>query len=77
MESCFRNKVLDITFIKKMFERQNANDTKKRCNIHSEKKFVLPKEINDTNNSSACWLSLMYDGKVLTIGVINVLNSTL
>ena len=27
-----------------------ANDTKKRCNIRSEKKFVLAKEINDTNN---------------------------
>ena len=44
-----------------------ANDTKKRCNIHSEKKFVLAKEIKVTKLSSACWLSLMYDGNVLTI----------
>ena len=44
-----------------------ANDTKKRCNVHSEKKFVLAEEIKVTKLSSACKLSLMYDGKVLTI----------
>ena len=27
-----------------------ANDSKKRCNIHSEKEFVLAKEIKVTNN---------------------------
>ena len=27
-----------------------ANDSKKKCNIHSEKKFVLAKEIKVTNN---------------------------
>ena len=27
-----------------------ANDTKKRCNIHIERKFVLAKEIKVTNN---------------------------
>ena len=27
-----------------------ANDTKERCNVHSEKKFVLAKEFKDTNN---------------------------
>ena len=52
-----------------------ANDSKKRCNFHSEKKFVLAKEIKVTNNFK-CLLAV-YDGKVLTIGAINVSNSRL
>ena len=36
-----------------------------------------PRKLKSRTISSACWLSLMYDGKVLTIEVINVLNSTL
>ena len=36
-----------------------------------------PRKLKSRTISGACWLSLMYDGKVLTIGVINVLNSTL
>ena len=27
-----------------------ANDSKMQCNVHSEKKFVLAKEIKVTNN---------------------------
>ena len=46
------------------------NDSIKKCNIHNENKFVLAKEIKVTKISSVCWLSLMWDGKVLTIGAI-------
>ena len=31
-----------------------ANDTKKRSNVHSEKKFVLAEEIKLTKLSGAC-----------------------
>ena len=34
-----------------------------------------PRKLKSRKTSSACWLSLMYDAKVLTIGAINVSNS--
>ena len=34
-----------------------------------------PRKLKSRTISSACWLSLLYDGKVLTIGAINVSNS--
>ena len=34
-----------------------------------------PRKLKSRIISSACWLSLMYDGQVLTIGAINVPNS--
>ena len=36
-----------------------ANDSKKRCNVHSEKKFVLAKEIKVANNFK-CVLAVMW-----------------
>ena len=57
--------------IQKMFEGQRTfaigNDSVKRCNIHSEKKFFLAREIKIL---SACWLFLIYDGNVLRVGAI-------
>ena len=54
-----------------MFEGQRTfvigNDSVKRCNIHSEKKFFLAREIKIL---SACWLFLIYDGNVLRVGAI-------
>ena len=44
-----------------------GDDSIKRCNIYNEKEFVLAKEIKLRKFSSACWLVLMYDSKVLTI----------
>ena len=52
--------------------------TVKRDVISTVKRSLSwPRKLKSRTISSACWLSLMYDGKVLTIEVINVLNSTL
>ena len=47
-----------------------GNDCVQRYNVHGENKFVLAGEIEIAENISACVVSLMYDGKDLTIGVI-------
>ena len=49
--------------------RHWEGDSIKRCNIHSEKKFVLAKEIKSRKKFQVC-VGWMYDGKVLTIGAI-------
>ena len=53
-----------------MFEGQETfaigNYSIKRCSVHREKNFVLAKEIKVVKNLE----SLIYDGKVLTIGAI-------
>ena len=60
--------------IQKMFEGQRTfvigNDSVKRCNIHSEKKFFLAREIKVAKKNFKCWLLLIYDGNVLRVGAI-------
>ena len=53
-----------------LFVIVNEKDGIEMCKMHNEKKFVLAKEIKIAKIPSACWLSLIYDGKVLTKGAI-------
>ena len=47
-----------------------GNVSIKRCNIHSQISLFWPGKLKSGKISSACWLSFLYDDKVLTIGAI-------
>ena len=49
-----------------------GNDSTERCNIHSEIKFVLAKEMRVTKNLK--YVTAVLNGKVLAIGAINLSN---
>ena len=74
MEERFGAWFFDSALIEKVFECLKTfaigNDCLQRCNVPGENKFVLAGEIEIAEIFSACVLSLMYDGKDLTIGVI-------
>ena len=62
---------LNNVLIEKMFGVIVGNDCIKRCDIHSEKKFVSAKKTKFAKNFK-CVLAVL---KVLTIGAIIFLNS--
>ena len=48
-----------------------GNDSRKRCNIHIEDKFVLAKEMKVTKNFK-CVVAVLKVSKVLTIGASEI-----
>ena len=64
---------LTVCWSKICLSDRMANDTKKRCNVHSEKKFVLAKEINDTNNFKCLELIILncYSSRLSLMKIIS------